>query len=139
MSFDDHIEGLFAEYERQRSGIGDLQARMKEVRASATSPRREVTVTVGRGGELTDVTFPTGAYKRLTPTELASAILRTYAEAREQAMDQAAELLAPMLPEGMNAAMMVRGEAGVDMYLPPGGPRMTSGARALLGLDPEQR
>lgn len=139
MSFDDHIEGLFAEYERQRSSITDLQARMKEVRASATSPRREVTVTVGRGGELTDITFPTSAYKRLTPTELASTILHTYAEAKDQAMDQAAELLAPLLPEGLDAAKMVRGEAGVDMYLPPGGPRMTSGARALLGLDPEQR
>lgn len=139
MSFDDHIESLFAEYERQRSGITDLQARMKEVRASASSPRREVTVTVGRGGELTDITFPTGAYKRMTPTELTSAIMKAFGEAREQAMDQAAELLAPMLPAGMNAAMMVRGEAGVDMYLPPGGPRMTSGARALLGLDPEQR
>jgi hypothetical protein len=138
MSFDDHIEGLFAEYERQRGSITDLQARMKEVRASATSPRREVTVTVGRGGELTDIAFPTGAYKRLTPTELTSIILRTFGEAREQAMDQAAELLAPLLPAGMNAAQMVRGETGVDTYLPPGGPRMTSGARALLGLDPEQ-
>ncbi|WBB80453.1 YbaB/EbfC family nucleoid-associated protein [Micromonospora sp. WMMD882] len=138
MSFDDRIEELFAEYERQRSSLTELQERMREIQASATAPRREVTVTVGQNGVLTAVTFPTGAYRRMTPVELQAVIMQTYAEAKEQVMDRAADIIAPLLPDGMNAARMVRGEAGVDMYLPPGGPRMTSGVRRMLGLAPEQ-
>ncbi|WDZ83743.1 YbaB/EbfC family nucleoid-associated protein [Micromonospora cathayae] len=138
MSFDDRIEELFAEYERQRSSLTELQERMREITASVTSPRREVTVTVGQNGVLTGIAFPTGAYRRMTPVELQAAILQTYAEAKEQVMDRAADIIAPLLPEGMNAARMVRGEAGADMYLPPGGPRMTSGVRRMLGLAPEQ-
>ncbi|WJK43728.1 YbaB/EbfC family nucleoid-associated protein [Solwaraspora sp. WMMA2056] len=138
MSFDDHIEKLFAEYQRQRSNVLDLQERMSKIKATATSPRREVTVTVGQNGVLTDIAFPTGAYRRMPPAELQATILQTFAEAKELVMEQAADLLAPLLPDGMNAAKMVRGEAGVDMYLPPEGPRMTSGVRQLLGLDPEQ-
>ncbi|MFV2009105.1 MULTISPECIES: YbaB/EbfC family nucleoid-associated protein [unclassified Micromonospora] len=138
MSFDDHIEKLFAEYQHQRSSVLDLQERMSKIKATATSPRREVTVTVGQNGVLTDITFPTGAYRRMPPAELQATILQTFAEAKELVMEQAADLLAPLLPYGMNAAKMVRGEAGVDMYLPPEGPRMTGGVRQLLGLDPEQ-
>jgi len=138
MSFDDHIEGLFAEYERQRSSLTALQERMRQVQASATAPRREVTVTVGQNGVLTGISFPSSAYRRMTPTELQAVIMQSYAEAKEQVMDRAADILAPLLPDGMDAARMVRGEAGADMYLPPGGPRMTSGVRDLLGLGPEQ-
>ncbi|MFG1918546.1 YbaB/EbfC family nucleoid-associated protein [Micromonospora sp. NPDC048898] len=132
------LEELFAEYERQRGSLTDLQERMGRVRGSATSPRREVTVTVGQNGVLSEISFPTGAYRRMTPTELQATIMSSFAEAKEQVMEQAAELLAPLLPAGMDAARMVRGDAGPDMYLPPGGPRMTSAVRALLGLDPEQ-
>ncbi|MEU1755719.1 YbaB/EbfC family nucleoid-associated protein [Micromonospora matsumotoense] len=138
MSFDDRVEKLFAEYERQRSGLTALQERMRKVRGSATSPRREVTITVGQNGVLTDISFPSGAYRRMTPTELQATIMQTFAEAKEQVMEQSAEVIAPLLPEGMDAARMVRGEAGPDMYLPPGGPRLTSGVRALFGLSPEQ-
>ncbi|KXK60061.1 hypothetical protein AWW66_20815 [Micromonospora rosaria] len=135
MAFDDRIETLFAEYERQRTSVQELQEKMSKVKASATSPRREVTVTVGQNGVLTDVSFPTSAYRRMSPTELQATIMQTFTEAREQVMEQAADLLAPLLPAGMNAAKMVRGEAGVDMYLPPEGLRMPQGVRELLGLD----
>ncbi|BCJ67306.1 YbaB/EbfC family nucleoid-associated protein [Polymorphospora rubra] len=138
MAFDDRIATLFAEYERQRDSVKELQERMSRVKASATSPRREVTVTVGQNGVLTDISFPTGAYRRMPPAELQATIMQTFAEAKEQVMEQAAELLAPLLPAGMNAAKMVRGEAGVDMYLPPEGPRMSQGVRELLGLDADR-
>ena len=72
------------------------------------------------------------------PTELQATIMQTFAEAKEEVMDKAAAALAPILPEGMDAAAMVRGKAGVDMFLPPEGPRMTSGVREMLGLGPEK-
>jgi hypothetical protein len=135
---DDHVAKLFAEYERERSSLGELQERMRALRASATSPRREVTVTVGQSGVLTDLRFPTGAYKRMPPAELRAVILRTFLEAKDSVQAKAAEILAPIVPEGIDPAKLARGDADVDMFLPEEGPRMTSEVRSMLGLTPEQ-
>ena len=67
MDFTTRIESLFQEYERQRSSLGEMQQKMRAISATATSQRREVAVTVGQNGVLTDVQFPTSAYKRMTP------------------------------------------------------------------------
>ncbi|MEV4703726.1 YbaB/EbfC family nucleoid-associated protein [Actinoplanes sp. NPDC049316] len=133
MNFNERIENLFQEYERQRSSLTEMQQKMREISVSATSPRREVTVTVGQNGVLTDVTFPTGAYKRLTPAELTAVIMQTYADAKEQALQRAAELLAPVLPEGMDAQALVRGTAGAETFL-PAEPRMATSVREFLGM-----
>ncbi|WP_033346214.1 YbaB/EbfC family nucleoid-associated protein [Catenuloplanes japonicus] len=135
MNFSDHIETLFAEYERHRESASDLQRRLNEVSATATSPRREVTVTAGPQGALTGIAFPTGATRRLPPAELAALIMKTYADAREQVMDASAALLAPMLPPGIDAAAMVRGESSTDALMPPGAPPMVNSVREALGLD----
>ncbi|OLR92311.1 hypothetical protein BJP25_22945 [Actinokineospora bangkokensis] len=108
-----------AHYRDQRASALDYQRRLGEVAATATSPRRVVSVTVGGQGQVTDVSFPTGAYKRMAPAELASAILSTIAEARDKALDEAADLLAPMLPPGLDARQVMRGQADIGAVLPP--------------------
>ncbi|AGZ38792.1 YbaB/EbfC family nucleoid-associated protein [Actinoplanes friuliensis] len=133
MDFNERIEHLFEEYQRQRASFSTLQQQMREISASATSARHEVTVTVGQSGVLTDIRFPTSAYKRLTPAELTATIMQTFAEAKEEATSQAAAILAPMLPDGMDARAMVSGQAGVDTYL-PAEPRMATSVREILGL-----
>jgi len=133
MNFNERIESLFEEYQRQRNSLTELQQRMREISASATSPRREVTVTVGQNGVITDIRFPTGAYKRLTPADLTAVIMETYAEAKEQVMEQATAILAPMVPDGMDAAALVRGTAGTDAFL-PAEPRMATSVREILGM-----
>ena len=133
MDFNERIEHLFQEYERQRSSLTAMQQQMREISGSATSPRREVTVTVGQNGVLTDVTFPTGAYKRLTPAELTAVIMQMYAEAKEQIVQKTAELLAPVLPEGMDAQALARGTADTDTFL-PAEPRMATSVREFLNL-----
>ncbi|BCJ52707.1 hypothetical protein Asp14428_41820 [Actinoplanes sp. NBRC 14428] len=138
MNFNERIENLFQEYERQRSSLTEMQQKMRELSASATSPRREVTVTVGQNGVLTDVTFPTSAYKRLTPMELTAVVMQTYADAKEQVLQKAAEVLAPVLPEGMDAHKLVRGEAGAETFL-PAEPRMATSVREFLGLARQAR
>ncbi|WP_067505805.1 YbaB/EbfC family nucleoid-associated protein [Actinoplanes sp. TFC3] len=133
MNFNERIESLFEEYQRQRNSLTEMQQRMKELSATATSPRREVSVTVGQNGVLTDVKFPSGAHKRLTPADLTDLIMATYAEAKESVMAQAATVLAPMLPDGMDANALVRGTAGTDAYL-PAEPRMATSVREILGM-----
>ena len=136
MNYSERIEGLFQEYERQRNSLAEMQARMSALSATATSPRREVSVTVGQNGVLTDIQFPSGAHKRLTTADLTRLILDTYADAKEQVMNQAAEVLAPVLPDGLDAHKPVRGQAGADAFLPKE-PRMVTSVRELLTRGPE--
>lgn len=133
MNFNERIESLFEEYQRQRNSLTEMQQRMRQISATATSPRREVTVTVGQNGVITDIRFPTSAYRRLTPTDLTAVIMETYAEAKEQSMVQATAILAPMMPEGMDAAALVRGTAGTDAFM-PAEPRMATSVREILGM-----
>ncbi|NMO56932.1 YbaB/EbfC family nucleoid-associated protein [Actinoplanes sp. TBRC 11911] len=129
----DRIERLFEEYQRQRDNLSDMQRRMSEISASATSPRREVTVTVGQNGVLTDIQFANGAYRRMTPADLTAVVLATFNEAKEAAFEEATRILAPMLPDGVDAAAMVRGKEGVDAYMPKE-PRMATSVREILGI-----
>ncbi len=149
MSFNDRIETLFEEYEQQRSSLAAMQARMREISATATSPRRDcrppvfsrlfgasspaVSVTVGQNGVLTDVKFPTGAHKRLPPTDVTDLIMATYAEAKENVLGQAAAILAPMLPAGLDATSLVRGTASADAFM-PAEPRLATSVREMLGM-----
>jgi DNA-binding protein YbaB len=129
----DRLERLFEEYQRQRDNLGNMQRRMAEISASATSPRREVTVTVGQNGVLTDIQFANGAYRRMTPSDLTAVVMSTFNEAKEAALEEAARILAPMLPDGVDAGAMVRGKAGVDAYM-PAEPRMATSVREILGM-----
>ena len=112
------LDEAMSHYRDQRAGALDYQRRLGEVAATATSPRRVVTVTVGGQGQVTDISFPTGAYKRMAPAELAAAIMSTLDEARDKALDQAADLLAPMLPPGLDARSVMRGTADIGAVLP---------------------
>ena len=133
MDFSERIESLFEQYRRQRDGLGALTRRMNEISATATSPRREVEVTVGQHGVVTDLRFPSGAYRRMPPRELAEVILATIASAKSMAHDQTAEILAPILPSGVDARDLVSGklEPGV---LVPQQPNLTNHLREQLGL-----
>lgn len=138
MNFNERIEGLFEEYQRQRNSLTELQEKMRALTATATSPRREVSITVGQNGVMTDIRFPTGAHKRLAPADLTELIMATYSEAKENVMQQAAATLAPMLPDGMDAQALVRGTAGTDAYLPKE-PRMATSVREMLNLGRAQQ
>ena len=133
MDHGEHIEQLFKEYEEQRKNMTTMHERMKAVQASATSARREVTVTVGPNGAVLDVKFPTGGYRRMTPAELTSVIMQTYQEAKNDVLDQAADLLAPQLPAGLDARALMRGETTTDALMPQE-MRMSTSLREALGL-----
>jgi hypothetical protein len=82
-----------------------------------TSPRQVVTATVGPHGEVIGLAFPTSAYKRMAPAELATVIIKTIQEAREKSLSQSADLLRPMLPKGFSAEDMLSGKADVQAML----------------------
>jgi DNA-binding protein YbaB len=126
------LEQLFQDYQRQRSRMADLAKQMQEISGTATSPRRELTVTVQHNGGLTDIKFTGSAYRRMAPNELADLIMSTVADAKEKAADAAAEVLAPMLPPSMNARDIVSGKLGMEAFAPAAGPRLPQAVREQL-------
>ncbi|WP_354637682.1 YbaB/EbfC family nucleoid-associated protein [Kitasatospora camelliae] len=116
--YDQRIDELMEEYRSRRAAAGDLQRRLREISATATAPRQTVKVTVGAQGELTAVEFPTGAYRRLAPAELAEAVLTAAREARQQALGLAGEAIAAHLPPEVQASDFLQGTADLTALLP---------------------
>jgi len=116
--YDQHIEELLGAYRRERAQIGELQRRMREVKASATAPRQALKVTVNSQGEVTAIEFPTGAYKRMAPVELSQMLVSTIQKARATAMAEVAEVLSGHLPEGISATELLQGKADLGGLLP---------------------
>jgi DNA-binding protein YbaB len=108
---------LRQEYERQVARIQEMKQRMTEISGTAVSPRRELSITVGRQGVITEVKFLTSRYRQMTKNELSELVERTINEAREKMTDQAAELLQPLLP-GVDAKAMMSGNIDVNGMLP---------------------
>ncbi|MFD9958322.1 YbaB/EbfC family nucleoid-associated protein [Amycolatopsis sp. NPDC058986] len=74
-------EEALAQYHRSLDEAAKREEERRAVTATGTAPRRVVTVTVGAGGRVADLKFPTNQYKSLPPAELASVILKTIEEA----------------------------------------------------------
>lgn len=126
------LEQLFQDYQSHRSRMADLAQQMQEVSGTATSPRRELTVTVKHNGGLSDIKFTGSAYRRMSPAELSELIMTTVTEAKEKAADAAAEVLAPMLPGNMNARDVATGKFGIETFAPADGPRLPQAVREQL-------
>lgn len=99
---------------QRRAALTRLRTDLGAVSETATAPRRVVSATVGPRGELTELRFPTGVYRSLTPAELATVITKTVADAQAQARARWAELLAPLLPGGLSAEAVLAGTADLD-------------------------
>ncbi|HEY0449405.1 YbaB/EbfC family nucleoid-associated protein [Actinophytocola sp.] len=90
-------------------------ASLREVGASATSPRGEVTVTVNAGGGLEQVGL-TPAARKLETDALAALIVATSREAQRLAGARTAEVMAGYLGEG-------EALAEITQHLPAGAVR----------------
>ncbi|WP_165777680.1 YbaB/EbfC family nucleoid-associated protein [Amycolatopsis antarctica] len=127
----EELEQLLAQYRRQYEGIQETQRSLKEISCTVTSPRRTVSVTAKHGGLISDVSFPTSAYKRMAPKELAAAITETIEKAQSEAAGEAADLLAPSMPEGVDVHKLFRGEGDLQSLMPQS-PRGSSTLDELL-------
>jgi hypothetical protein len=53
--------------------------------------------------------FPTGAYRRMAPKELADLLITTIQEARAKALEQVGEVVSTELPEGVTMSDLLQG------------------------------
>ncbi|MQS16216.1 YbaB/EbfC family nucleoid-associated protein [Streptomyces kaniharaensis] len=116
--YDQEIEDLLALYARQREEAAETRRRIAATTATATDPRQAVKVTVGAQGELTAVEFPTGAYRRMAPKELADLLVTTAARAREEALEMVAGVVSDGLPPGVTVGDLLQGRVDPAALLP---------------------
>jgi DNA-binding protein YbaB len=117
-TFNEELDQLLEEYRKRRAEAGERQRKIQEISATAVAPRQTVKVTVGAQGEITALEFPTSAYKRMAPNELAEAILGAAREAKGKALEAYKELMTPMLPAGLNFLDLVQGKADLAAAIP---------------------
>jgi DNA-binding protein YbaB len=116
--YSDDIEELMTRYRERRARAGELQRKIAEIAGSAVAQRQTVKVTVNVQGEITALEFPTGAYKRMTPIELAETITATAREAKARAVENLKTLMLPELPNGLNFMDLIQGKADLATALP---------------------
>ncbi|WP_409181470.1 YbaB/EbfC family nucleoid-associated protein [Amycolatopsis sp. VS8301801F10] len=81
------------------AGPEDLIQALSALSVEASSPDNAVTATVNTDGVLTGLKL-SGTARNLPPDELASLVLRTYAEAQRESANRTAALLAPLGTRG---------------------------------------
>jgi DNA-binding protein YbaB len=111
-------EELFAVYRQRQAEAAELRRKLAASTATAVAPRGVVKVTVAANGDVTSIDFPTSAYKRMAPAELARVLVSTIGDARAKALTAAAEVLTPELPKGLNFAEMAQGKAYLSAAAP---------------------
>lgn len=116
--FEAAAEQALARYRELRQDAVNIQRQMREITGTAVSRRQTVKVTVNVHGEISALEFPTGGYKRMTPTELAEAITATAQEAKAKALEDLNALMEPKLNTGLSFKELVQGKADLVAGLP---------------------
>jgi DNA-binding protein YbaB len=103
------VNRLIAEFGEAQRDFEVTQARIGQTSATTWSKNRVLSVTVGAAGDVTDVTFHSGAYRSMAPAELSALVLGTLRAARADVTAQVREAVAGCLPPGMTAERLFAG------------------------------
>ncbi|GAA1995105.1 hypothetical protein [Catenulispora subtropica] len=90
------LAALVADSERRMAVIADAQRKVADLAVSTRSRDRSLSVGLGPGGVLTELTFHTTGYREMAPAELSRLVLDTVAAARAEYAAQVAEVMAPV-------------------------------------------
>jgi DNA-binding protein YbaB len=102
------FDDVFGQYQRLRSGMGDLQQKLAAMQVTAESKDRLVRATVGPRGQLVDLKIEPRAYREHEPDALARLITTTVQDAVARTTDQVQELVAGYLPADSGALGFMR-------------------------------
>lgn len=117
---------LMAQFDRMRSGVGDLQQQLRAVSATVTSDDGLVTVTVGPRGQVTKVDIDPRVYRRPDAAQLSTTVTETIRAATAQAMTEVERICRPLVPDAQFQAHMDFDLEGIFRQLDtdlPGGDR----------------
>ncbi|GAA1027924.1 MULTISPECIES: YbaB/EbfC family nucleoid-associated protein [Amycolatopsis] len=112
------LESLFASLREQQAAMVEARRSALAISATATGPKRALTVTVDARGEVTELAFPTEAYRTMAPRELAALIQDTIGKARADVAKQMSEVMAPFVPEGLSFDDLMKGKTDWEAMSP---------------------
>ncbi|MEU4698893.1 YbaB/EbfC family nucleoid-associated protein [Nonomuraea dietziae] len=112
------IEALAKEYNRQAGELRAAYGKLSELTGTTESRDGMVSVTVGPRGQVQDIKLDPRVYRKLSPSQLASAIMDQIDAATEQVADRTKELMAPFMPEGLPLEEVLGEGASIESFLP---------------------
>jgi DNA-binding protein YbaB len=110
----DRIEQAMADLERHKTAVAGLRSNLSGDSTTIAPKNRSISVTVDGHGELTEVRFPSNAYRSMAPAELGRLIVETVAEARTEAKSKTMAAFQSVLPQGMPLLDMLRRPVDLD-------------------------
>ncbi len=102
------FDDVYSQYERLRSGMGELQQKLADMTVSAESPDGLVKATVGPRGQLVDLKLDQRIYRTDDARHLARTIVETVQRAAGKVTDEVQELVSGYLPADSAAASFLR-------------------------------
>ncbi len=108
---------LMSQWERMRSGVGELQQKLKKVSAAVTSDDGLVTATVGPRGQVIKVEFDPRIYRHPNSKQLSATVTETIRKATAKAMAEVEELCRPLVPDAQFQAYMDHDLEGIFRQL----------------------
>lgn len=100
-AFEGEIGRLAGEINQQLARIREAYEELSATEHTACSTDGMVRVTVGRNGQLRGIELSPRAYRTLSPSQLADAIMQQADKATAAVSEQSKQLLEPLMPEGM--------------------------------------
>lgn len=113
----DRIEQAFAEFEHSQAALTAIQDELAANSTTVASKNRAVQVTVDGHGDVTEIKFPTKAYRTMAPAELGSLLVETLGEARREAVESATNLVRTTLPDSGPLLAAFGGSTDFDAVL----------------------
>jgi DNA-binding protein YbaB len=99
-----HIDELLERYRQKRDRLREVQRAVGAASATVTTEDEMITVTVDSRGRLAGLEFNPRVYRRMSPSELAAAVLAAAGEASSRLDEQVRAALAPPRPRAAAAA-----------------------------------
>lgn len=104
------VPAALAALEEERRKLADFQEQLADTTTVTHSADRMLTVTFDGRAELTKLTINTGAYRRMAPAELATAIVECLAAGRAAAYEKLSGFAPGDLVPGVSFEKLSRGD-----------------------------
>jgi DNA-binding protein YbaB len=111
------IEQAYADLERQREALEDVQSQLRGAETTVTAKSRALTVTVDSRGAVSGIKFLTSGYRTMAGPELAQLLVETIEQARAEAMAKTVASFRSILPESLPLHDMLEGRVDLDSIL----------------------
>ncbi|MFF0869365.1 YbaB/EbfC family nucleoid-associated protein [Nonomuraea sp. NPDC003560] len=117
-AFEAEVSALAGEINQQVARVREAFGELSALEHTARSADGMVTVTVGRHGQLRGIELNPRAFRNLSPSQLADAIMQQANAATAAVSEQSRQLLDPLMPDGLPYEDVFGERATLDAFFP---------------------